>query len=226
MKKVIIISGGSSGLGNEIAKKLSPKNRVIILSRNKNTLEKIAKNISCDFRVCDIFDYSGIQETVRYIVKKYKRIDCLINCAGQWIQGPIEKNSPPEIKRVIDTNTTGTIFLTRAVVPQMKKQKKGRIIMINSGAGLYHKAERSIYTASKWAITGFTKALQDELHEYGITVSGIYPGKMTPAVKNKGKKKHTWPALKISELAEIIAFIVAFKPNIEFSEFEVKHLKT
>lgn len=98
--------------------------------------------------------------------------------------------------------------------------------MINSGAGLHVKAERSIYTATKWAITGVTKALQDELHKYGISVTGLYPRKMTPSMRVNGEKNNTWPALKISKLSEIIEYIISFDNDIVFTSIEVKHQNT
>lgn len=227
MKKVIIITGGSSGLGRQIAKQLSAQHRVIILSRNSDgkTLPSTAKKLGCDFYACDVSVYANVKAVVSAIVQKYKRIDCLVNAAGVWIEGPIEKSDPEEIRNTVNVNVTGVLYMTKAVVPQMKKQKSGQIIMINSGAGLHSKAERSTYTASKWAVTGATKALQHELHPYGIRVTGLYPGKMTPSMRVKGKKKQTWPALKISRLAEIIQYLVNFDSDIVFTGIELKHVK-
>lgn len=226
MKKVIVITGGSSGFGKQIAKRLSEKNKVIILSRTRKDLEKASRQIGCDFQVCDVTDYSQIETAIRNIVKKYKRIDCLVNDAGLYTKGLIEEDPLGEIKDNIALNTSGVIYMTRAVVPQMKKQKAGLIIMINSGAGLHYKAERSVYTATKWAITGFTKSLQAELHKYGIGVTGFYPGKMTPSMRVNGKKKATRPALKVGKVARIIEYILSFNDGTVFTEIELKHIDT
>src|SRR4051812_44921183 len=112
--KTILISGGSDGLGKALATQFSKKYEVIILSHNKEKTSKAAKEIGCDFVVADVSDYKSVEKAVATVLKKYKTIDCLINNAGVWIEGPLEKNDPKEIARVINVNTTGTIFLAKA----------------------------------------------------------------------------------------------------------------
>ncbi len=177
-QKVIVISGGTDGLGKAIARILSPENTIVILSPTKEKLLTVSQEISCDFEECDITENGQVTLTAKNILEKYGRIDILINCAGIWIEGPLESNEPKKIEAVLKVNTLGTMLLTRAFLPQFKKQKSGQIVNIISMAGLAEKPDRSVYYASKWAVTGFTKCLRLELAPFGIAVLGCYPGKM------------------------------------------------
>lgn len=225
MKKVIIISGGSDGLGKEIVKKLSLGHFVVNLSLHKEKIEAVIKEFGCEGMVCDVSDVKAVEEAVARILKKHKRIDCLINNAGLWTEGPLETNDPAEIRRLLDVNTLGTILLSRAVVPVMKTQKSGLIINIISQAGLYGKAERSVYNASKWAITGFTKSLAPELAPFNIAVTGFYPGMMKTGIFAKGgSQKEFIKALEPEAVARAVAFVAETDAPAMFPEIGIKHV--
>lgn len=226
MQKVIVISGGNDGLGKEIARRLSRENEVIILVRSKDKVKATKKEINCDYEICDIRDSNQVSEAVKSIIKKHKRIDVLVNNAGVWVEGELDDNSSDQIENTISTNTLGTIFLTKSVVPYLKKQKNGLIINVISQAGFYAKTKRSIYNASKWAITGFTKSIQAELSDYGIAVTGLYPGKMNTGLFRKaGNDKNMADAVEASEVAKTIEFILTFDKQIVFPEIGIKHVK-
>jgi NADP-dependent 3-hydroxy acid dehydrogenase YdfG len=223
MKKTVIITGGSDGLGYAIAKKLSPDNTVIILSPTEEKLKKAAQELKCDYEVCDISNNTQVETTISKIILKYKKLDCVVNNAALWIQGELDQNDPDYIKKVIDTNLTGVLFVTKAVVPQMKAQKEGLIININSQAGITSKAERSVYHAAKWGLTGLTKSLQAELTKYGIRVTGIYPGKLSTHMFIKmGIQKEMNDALDTEEVARTVEFILNSKPTTFFPEIGIK----
>jgi short-subunit dehydrogenase len=225
MKKVIVISGGSDGLGKEVAQVLTPNNSVIILSPTKTKLERASKELECDYQVCDVADKVSVQTAIRSIIKKYNRVDCLINCAAVWIQGELDENNYEQIDYAIRVNTTGVLFLTKAIIPSMKQQKSGLIINVISQAGLYGKAERSVYTTSKFAITGLTKSLQPELSKYGVRVTGLYPGKMnTKMFEKMGIKKDMIDALDPKEVARTIEFILSCNETTVFPEVGIKHI--
>jgi short-subunit dehydrogenase len=153
-------------------------------------------------------------------------VDCVINNAGLWIEGPLDELDPARIHEVLEVNTLGTINLTKAVIPGMKRQKAGRIININSQAGLYAKAGRGVYNASKWAVTGFTKSLQEELAPFGIGVTGMYPGKLDTGLFEKaGTPKNMADALDPQEVAKTIEFMLSMDNTILFTEIGVKHLE-
>src|SRR5579872_747343 len=106
MKRIIVISGGSDGLGKSLAQALVTDNTVIILAPNEEKTKAVASSIDCEYEVCDISDSASVAHAVSAIIAKYSRIDILINNAAIWIEGPLEENTPEAIKRVIDVNTT------------------------------------------------------------------------------------------------------------------------
>ena len=225
MDRVVLISGGSDGLGKTIAQYLSKKYKVVILSPSEQKLKKAAKEIGCDYVVADVSDYESLVKAVSEIIKKYRRIDCLVNNAGLWIEGELDDNKPEEIRRAIEVNNLGVLLLSKAVIPQMKKQKQGLIININSQGGLYAKAERSVYSAAKWAITGFTKSLQGELAKYGISVTGIYPGKMkTQMFEKMGIEKDMKDGLDTKEVARLVEFLLETNSLVNFPEIGIKNI--
>jgi len=226
-KKVIVITGGNSGLGKATATILVPMNQIVILWKNVPEIKKTAEDLKCEGIVCDVTDEKQVKSAFSGIIKKYGRVDCLINCAGVWITGAIEKNIPEEIKNVILVNTLGTILTVNALVPQLKKQKEGRIINVISQAGLNPKAERSVYGASKWAITGFTKCLEPELAPFNINVVGFYPGFFhTDIFEKAGDHKSDFSrAMPVEKVAKELARLVDTDPELVIKSFEVKSIK-
>ncbi|HSX02744.1 MAG TPA: SDR family oxidoreductase [Candidatus Saccharimonadia bacterium] len=219
--KTILITGGSDGLGKAMATRLAPNHRVIILSPDEAKLREAAQAISCDYKVCDVRDYAQVEKTVGEV----GAIDCLINNAGIWIEGRLEDNDPTYIHQVLEVNTLGVINFTRAVVPGMKQQTSGLIINVISQAGLHAKAERSVYTASKWAITGFTKAMQLELAPFGIGVTGLYPGMLkTQMFAKVGIKKDLDKALDTEEVAKTVEFMLSLDPRTTLPEVGLKSI--
>ncbi len=226
MKQIILISGGSEGLGREIARILTSSHSVVILAPSREKLKEVAKELRCDFVVGDVSDSGAVEKAVAHTVKKYGRIDCLINNAGIYIEGPLETNTPEDIERIIAVNTLGTMLMTRAVVPIMKKQRSGLIVNIVSQAGLRGKALRSVYGASKYAITGFTASLQPELAPYGIRVTGIYPAKMkTSLFRSAGVEKKFDDAFDPMYLAKTIAFLLTLPETVVITDIGMKHIK-
>ena len=227
-KKVIIVTGGSEGLGKEIAAKLNgnSSNEIIVLSNNKSCLTETGAQLSCDCRLCDITDPAQIEKSVADILEKYGRIDCLINNAGVWASGELDELSYNDVARIVMVNTVGTMYMTKAVIPVMKKQKSGKIVNIGSYDGTITKSERGPYVASKWAVTGFTGAMRKELQKYNIGVYGLYPGLMnTNLFKNADGKRDLTTAMDPKEVARIVEFVISFD-NIVFDEVVFRSLES
>lgn len=226
-KKVIIITGGNSGLGKATAKILAGENQVVVLGKNSVEVKKTSDELKCEGIVCDVTDEKQVQDAFSFIVKKYKKVDCLINCAGVWIKGPIEKNTPAEIRNALLINTFGSILTVNTLVPQLKKQKYGRIINIVSQAGLNAKVERSVYNASKWAMTGFTKCMQLELAPFNISVAGFYPGFFhTDIFEKAGDHKTDFSAaMEVEQPARALAYLVNIDDDLMVNTFEIQSLK-
>lgn len=207
-KKTYLITGGSQGLGYEIAKLLAPENNVIIFTNHKPSLDEAIAKLKVDGYLCDITDPTQLEKNIAEIGK----IDVLINNAGVWAGGPLIESDYMNIAKVIMVNTVGTIYATKAVLPVMLKQKFGKIINIGSTNGIEAKADRSVYAASKWAITGFTAALRKELEPEGISVIGINPGLMeTTLHKNAEAERDYACAMKPEKVAELVKFVAELK---------------
>jgi NADP-dependent 3-hydroxy acid dehydrogenase YdfG len=224
-KKVIVITGGSDGLGKTMAKLLVKSHTVVILSPTKEKLEVAAKEVGAKFRVCDVRNFESCKSVLASIHKEFSKIDVLINSAGLWIQDELDDNDPEKIKELMDVNILGVIFMTKAVIPFMKDQKSGTIININSQGGFYAKPERSVYSAAKWGMTGFTKSLEGELSKYGIRVVGVYPGKMKTSMFSKMNiEKPLDDAIETEEVAKLVEFVINSKQTTNFPELGIKFL--
>ena len=174
----ILITGATSGIGDKIAQVLSKNNDVFMSGRRK--LDKV------NYYACDLVDMFEIEALHNKAVEYFNSdIDVLINCAGQYIYKPIEKMELDEISYLLDVNFKSAYILSSLVIPGMKKKKWGRIINIGSISGVVGEANASLYSATKSAFNGFTKALALEVATDNITVNTINPGWVeTPLVQN------------------------------------------
>jgi NADP-dependent 3-hydroxy acid dehydrogenase YdfG len=226
--KIILISGGSSGIGYAYAKVLSEKNKVIIISRNTKNLKKVSEELKCKFEICDITNPDSIVECLNKISKKYKKIDVLINNAGIWIDGSLENNEYSEITASIDTNLKGQIFLTKAALPLLRKTNKALIVNTISDAGKTVRKELSVYNASKWGLEGFAGAMREELKEETIKIINVYPGGVdTPFFEKANSPRNQSKYLNPLIIAEIIKNNIKlyFDEDTIVDEVRLRHLK-
>lgn len=222
-KKVVVITGGSSGIGYGLAKELSECD-VVILARNLSELKRSAKELGVDYEICDVTNATQIQKALNNILKKHGKVDVLVNNAGMYIDGPIEKDDPKRISQIIDVNTKGAILMTNAFVPAMLKKKKGMIVNVVSRAGITSRANQSVYNASKWALTGFTNTLQEELSPKGIRICGVYPGGVkTQLFAKAGSKYDTSHGLEVADVVRSLAFIIRESEHVEIQHLVIKH---
>ena len=225
MGKVILITGGSDGLGRTLTESLSQENDVIILATNEQKLIEVANSNNCNYEVCDVSNYKLVEKSIKKIIDNFGRIDVLINNAGLWIQEELELNDSGRINSVVDVNLLGVINCSKAVIPIMKNNKEGLIININSQAGINHKAERVVYNATKWGVTGFSKSLQDEVAKYGIRVTNVMPGMMkTNMFKKMNIQKNMDNGLDTKEVARLIEFIIDTPSDVMIPEVGIKNI--
>jgi NAD(P)-dependent dehydrogenase (short-subunit alcohol dehydrogenase family) len=173
MSKVVLITGGSSGIGKSIGEFLHQKGFVVYgTSRNP---EKITNSIF-PLVALDVRDKQSIVNCVAEVIQKSGRLDIVINNAGVGITGPIEEIPTEEIRNNFETNLFGPIEVMKAVLPQMREQKSGLIINITSIAGYMGLPYRGIYSASKGALELITEALRMEVKSFGIQITNVAPG--------------------------------------------------
>ncbi|WP_228235812.1 SDR family oxidoreductase [Allomuricauda sp. M10] len=172
--KVVLITGGSSGIGKSIGTFLSAKGcKVYGTARNPQNYPDFD---AFELIQLDVKDVDSVQNAVKQVIAKAGRLDVLINNAGVGITGPIEETPHEEILKVFDTNFHGPVHMMKAVLPQMRKQGGGTIINITSIAGYMGLPYRGFYSATKGALGLITEALRMEVKDFGVTVTNIAPG--------------------------------------------------
>ena len=173
MSKVVLITGGSSGIGKSIGEYLTEKGfSVYGTSRNPERYTESKFPIL----QLDVKNIETIQQTITTIIKKEGRLDVVINNAGAGITGAIEEIPESEIKANFETNFFGPINVIKAVLPQMRKQQSGLIINITSIAGYMGLPYRGIYSASKGALELLTEAFRMEIKDFNIKMTNMAPG--------------------------------------------------
>lgn len=176
MKKpqVILITGASSGFGKISARMLAERGHIVYGTSRKPTSEAPANKVT--MLVMDITDPESIQRGITQIHRKYGRIDVLINNAGIGIGGALELATDKEIALQMNTNFLGVCNMCKAVLPSMRRARKGKIINLSSIAGVLAVPYQGFYSASKFAIEGYSEALALELYPFGIKVCVVEPG--------------------------------------------------
>jgi len=171
MQKVILITGVSSGFGKATAELLSSKGHIVYGTSRKPLETNGINNL-----VMDVTKPETIKAAVAEIMSKEGRIDVLINNAGMGIGGAIELATEEEIQLQMGTNFRGMANVCREVLPVMRKQRSGKIINISSIGGVMGLPYQGWYSASKFAIEGYSEALAAEVKQFGISVSMVEPG--------------------------------------------------
>lgn len=172
MKKVILITGISSGFGKKTAELLAEKGYSVYGTvRGDADIDSKVNGLKLD-----LTDIDTIKQAVQTVLQKEGRIDVLINNAGMHSGGPIETTPIENIELQMNTNFIGMVHITREVLPVMRKQGGGEIINISSIGGLMGLPFQAFYSASKFAIEGFSEALRMEIRKFGIRVVLVNPG--------------------------------------------------
>ena len=173
MERVVLITGGSSGIGKSIGEFLQGKGyKVYGTSRNPQNVQ----GSKIPLVALDVRDAKSIKTAVAQVINEAGRLDVLINNAGVGITGPLEEIPAAEIKNNFETNLFGPIEVMKAVLPQMRTQNYGLIINITSIAGYMGLPYRSVYSASKGALELITESLRMEVKNFGITITNVAPG--------------------------------------------------
>ncbi len=178
--KVALVVGGSSGLGEAIARKFAAEGATcaIVASSNIRKANKIAREIKRKSKgyVCDVTKPAQVNKLVAKVLKDHKKIDILVNSAGIFVPTPAGDTRTGDINRMIDVNLKGTLHMINAVVPHMKARKRGNIINIASVAGVRALPLYGVYCASKAAVVMLTRVMATELSRDGIHVNSMSPG--------------------------------------------------
>jgi NAD(P)-dependent dehydrogenase (short-subunit alcohol dehydrogenase family) len=174
MSKVVLITGGSSGIGKSVAHFLTDKGFTVYgTSRNP---QRITEHLPFKLIALDVTDVTTITTAVNTIIKEEGHLDIVINNAGIGITGPLEETPDIEIKNAFQTNVFGPLDVIKASLPHMRKQGSGLIINVTSIAGYMGLPYRGVYSATKGTLELLTEALRMEIKDFNIQMANIAPG--------------------------------------------------
>ncbi len=227
--KVAIVTGGSRGIGKEVAKKLaSLGSNLVINYTSKEEEALITKNeveslgIKCITTKCDVSNSDEVNQMVDLAIKEFGQVDILVNNAGITKDGLLMRMKEEDFDKVIDVNLKGVFNCTKAVTKPMMKKKYGKIINMASVVGIIGNAGQANYCASKAGVIGFTKSTARELASRNININAIAPGfidtDMTKVLSDEVKQsmlnnipKNTFG--KPEDVANVVAFLASDMSN-------------
>jgi short-subunit dehydrogenase len=203
-KRIVLITGASSGIGREIAKQLVQKGDFpLLVARNRDALQDLKNEIKqCEIFPCDVTNQEQVESMVDQIMAKFHCVDVLINNAGYGRFGGILDIPINDFQGMIETNYLGAVRLTRTLLPHMLLQGDGRIINIASIAGLTGIPNLSAYCASKFALIGFSESLKLEYAPH-IKVGVLCPGPVQTPFFQGVAPQHHFPTLILRHLLDV-----------------------
>ena len=222
-RKTVLVTGGSRGIGKEVALKFAEQGYDVIINyvSDKTDVEAIKKefeekNVECLLLKADVSKADEVQELVEKAIEKFEKIDVLVNNAGITKDNLLMRMSEEEFDRVIEINLKGTFLVTKAVSKYMMKKRNGSIVNLSSVVGVSGNSGQCNYSASKAGIIGFTKSVAKELASRNIRANAVAPGfiatDMTEVLPDKVKEEINGqiPLKRMGnakEVAELIYFL-------------------
>lgn len=213
-KKVALITGGSRGIGKEIAKKFAENGYNLVINyvsdnTNLEALKEEFKNVEVLFVKTDVTNYESCENMAKEAIEKFGRIDVLVNNAGITKDNLLIRMKEEDFDKVINVNLKGTFNMTKTITPYMMKQRNGKIVNISSVVGVTGNAGQANYAASKAGIIGFTKSVARELASRNILANCVAPGfirtDMTEVLSDTVKENihNQIPSNKMGEVQEV-----------------------
>jgi NAD(P)-dependent dehydrogenase (short-subunit alcohol dehydrogenase family) len=230
--KVALITGGGSGIGKSIAKALAGEGCTVVLaSRNAERLaaavdEICGENGTAVSVVADVTVEAQVQALFAEVVRRYNRLDVLVNSPGAFEGGRIDTLSLETWRRVLDTNLTGPFLCTREAFRIMKDAGGGRIINVGSISAHRARMHSSPYTSSKFGIWGLTQCTALDGREFGIAASCIQPGntlveRRTDLRTHSGRDEGPEPMMTVEEVARVALLMATLPPGVNLLEATV-----
>jgi len=189
--KVAVVTGASSGIGEAVARDLAKRGTTVIAAaRRKDMLEKVAEECrktapASEAAVVDVADRAAVEQMCKEALAKHGQVDVLINNAGIPLRKHATRLSVEDVEQVMQINFFGAIYATLALLPSMLERKSGHIVNVSSVAGRIGAPRESAYSASKYAMTGFSEVLSGDLQGTGVHVHLIIPGAIDTEIWQK-----------------------------------------
>jgi short-subunit dehydrogenase len=193
--KVVLITGASSGIGALVAQLLAERGAIPVLTaRSRNKMLELSSSIRSEHAVyeMDVTSEEQVNQVVSEVLKRYGKIDVLLNNAGFGEFIPFTEASLVHFQEMMDVNYMGTVRCAHAVLPYMIKARQGQIVNVASIAGKMATAKSTGYSATKHAVIGLTNALRQELRGSGVMVSAVNPGPIDTPFFNRADPQGTY----------------------------------
>ncbi len=226
----VIVTGASKGIGRGIATFLAMDGfKVSMLARSKDLLEDVRQSIEeqdgeCFSVACDLRDPDATEYAISAAVEHFGGVDALINNAGLVIRKNVFDISLEEWRTMIDTNVNGLFYATRAALSHMKRQGSGHIVNVSSISGKVPLPGGSGYAATKYAVTGFSQSLFQEVRDFGIKVTTVYPGSVDSASHRHDPDEDAEWKVAPEEVGEACANVLRTASGTVISELEIRPL--
>jgi NAD(P)-dependent dehydrogenase (short-subunit alcohol dehydrogenase family) len=207
-----IVTGGGRGIGAAIARALTARGvRVTVFARTTAQIDRLVSEGGAALAVAgDVRREEHVARLVAIHEESFGRCDLLVNNAGVLERGLVEEISPDAWREVLDVNLTGAFLCARAVVPGMKRRRRGRIVNVASISGTIGTERASAYNASKWGLIGLTKCLAEELRPHGIQCIAVSPGSVDTEMLAKTPFR---PEMKPDDVAGVVAWAALDAPD-------------
>ena len=235
-KRNVLLTGATSGIGEATARLLAKNNYSLILcGRRREKLEKLKTELQSQTKVTtlsfDVRDYQGVKAALGSLPEEWKKIDVLINNAGN-AHGldPIQTGSVDDWDAMMDINVKGLLYVSREVIPGMTEQKSGHIINLGSIAGKEVYPNGNVYCASKFAVDAVTKGMRMDLNPFGIKVTSIHPGLVETEfslVRFKGDAEKAAAVYKgiqpltAADIADIMLYVLSVPDHVQLADITV-----
>ena len=227
----VIVTGASKGIGRGIAEFLaSDGHPVALMARSASVLQEVRDGIEMQGGSawpipCDVRDPEAVADAVQRAVASMDGVDVLVNNAGLVIRKDVFTLTPAEWRIMVDTNISGMFYMTQSVLPYFRRQGVGHIINVSSISGRLPLPGGSAYAATKHAVTGFSQSLFQEVRDYGIRVTTVYPGSIDSAShRHDPREDHSWK-VQPAEVGGAIRDLLAMEPGTVISELEIRPLR-
>lgn len=236
-KKVVLVSGGTDGIGKGIVLQLLAEGfNVAAFSRSKEKVNALAKVLKEKYpssrflvEVADVTNEKSLQAVIKGMLTQFKTIDILINNAGFGYFSECEKATTAIIEEMIQTNLFGAMLLSKLVVPILKEKKSGLIINIVSSSGKDSRPRGSFYSATKFGLMGYSIGIRKELEPFGIKVCTVCPGMVETSFfdpheleirkKNAGNRMPTM--LRVSDVVRVVSLVCTQSEHCDIQDVTV-----
>jgi len=219
MQKTVLITGTSTGIGRATAIHFANNHwNVIATMRNPKDEVELSKLANVLVTRLDVTDQNSIQEAINQGIARFGNIDAVVNNAGYGQQGLFEAITAEKIQAQFDTNVFGVMNVTRAILPHFRSNQKGTFVNISSGVGKVAPPILSIYSASKFAIEGFSEALSYELDSQNIKVKLVEPGFIKTPFYERAGKEFAFIDESLSDYQEFSDGMASFFKGFESAE--------